>query len=142
MNSKWDIRFLELAEQVSTWSKDPSTQVGAVIVRDKQVDGMGFNGFPAGVPDKPEWLADKEFKNTIVIHAEENAIRFDTGSRLQHLKPTLYTTVHPCPKCTALAISHNVQRIVSLANSKYTFPLSMELMKQAKVKFDLYDLEI
>lgn len=31
-NEKWNRRFVELAKNVSTWSKDPSTKVGAVIV--------------------------------------------------------------------------------------------------------------
>ena len=36
---KWDKRFLEIAHQVATWSKDPSTKVGAIIVGDKlQID--------------------------------------------------------------------------------------------------------
>ncbi len=48
--SKWADRFMSLAEHVATWSKDPSTQVGCVIV-DKQnrVVSLGFNGFPRGI---------------------------------------------------------------------------------------------
>lgn len=34
--NKWDKRFMELAKQISTWSKDRSTGVGAVIVNDKK----------------------------------------------------------------------------------------------------------
>jgi deoxycytidylate deaminase len=61
---KWDRRFLELAKQVSTWSKDPSTQVGAVLVNDLlQVVGMGYNGFPRGVEDwQMNVYADRELK--------------------------------------------------------------------------------
>jgi deoxycytidylate deaminase len=44
--SKWDERYLALAKEVSTWSKDPSTQVGAVTVGSKkEVLSQGFNGF-------------------------------------------------------------------------------------------------
>ena len=32
VSEKWDRRFLELAEQIAGWSKDPSRGVGAVIV--------------------------------------------------------------------------------------------------------------
>jgi len=53
-NEKWDRRFLELAKLASTWSKDPSTQVGAVVVNwDKQQEFIGYNGFPSGVEDTP-----------------------------------------------------------------------------------------
>ena len=51
-DEKWDYRFLELCKLVSSWSKDPSTKVGAVIVdQDKRVVSLGYNGFPKGVSD-------------------------------------------------------------------------------------------
>lgn len=46
---KWNMRFLEMAKMVGSWSKDPSTQVGAVIVDDdRRVISLGYNGFPKG----------------------------------------------------------------------------------------------
>ena len=33
--SKWDMRFLGMANLVGSWSKDPSTQVGACIVDER-----------------------------------------------------------------------------------------------------------
>ena len=75
INTKWAIRFLELAELVAGWSKDPSTGVGAVLVDDRRrVVGIGYNGFPDRVPDNPEWLNDRETKLRLTIHAEMNAI--------------------------------------------------------------------
>jgi dCMP deaminase len=48
----WDVRFLEMAKLVSTWSKDPSTQVGAVLVDPcHRVVSLGFNGFPRAIAD-------------------------------------------------------------------------------------------
>src|SRR4051794_22836798 len=58
----WDSRFLEMARLVSTWSKDPSTQVGAVITRGKFVVSLGFNGHPKGVSDTPDRLENREVK--------------------------------------------------------------------------------
>ena len=49
--NKWDKRFLEMAKLVASWSKDPSTQVGAVAVRNRTVIAQGYNGFPRGVDD-------------------------------------------------------------------------------------------
>ena len=43
---KWDRRFMDMARLVASWSKDPSSQVGAVITRGKFVISVGFNGFP------------------------------------------------------------------------------------------------
>ena len=63
MLSKWDERFIELARLVAAWSKDPSTKVGAVIVRpDRTVASVGFNGFARGVDDTEERLNDRALK--------------------------------------------------------------------------------
>ena len=53
--SKWDERFLELAKQIASWSKDPSTQVGCVVVGpDREIRSTGFNGLPRGIEDSEE----------------------------------------------------------------------------------------
>ena len=41
--NKWDKRWLEIAGLVSTWSKDPSTQIGAIAVKDKRLVSTGYN---------------------------------------------------------------------------------------------------
>ena len=72
---KWDERYLSLAAEVATWSKDPSTQVGAVTVGSKkEVLSQGFNGFPRGIHDTDERYNDRETKYKFVVHAEMNAI--------------------------------------------------------------------
>jgi dCMP deaminase len=115
MNEKWDRRFLELARQVSSWSKDPSTQVGAVIVNDlKQVVGMGYNGFPRGVEDTPERLNHRETKYKLVVHAEVNAI-IQAGQQARG--STLYVypsfTLPPiCHDCCKMAVQAGVSTIV------------------------------
>jgi dCMP deaminase len=74
--NKWDKNFLELAKTVSTFSKDPSTQVGAVIVDDdKRVISIGYNGFPKGVRDDHR-LDNRELKYEMIVHAEANALLF------------------------------------------------------------------
>jgi dCMP deaminase len=45
MSMKWDKRFLDLAAHIAKWSKDPSTQVGCVVVgADREIRSTGFNG--------------------------------------------------------------------------------------------------
>ena len=55
-SDKWHKRFMEVAELVSTWSKDPSTKVGAIVVGpDREIRSTGYNGLVRGVDDnKPE----------------------------------------------------------------------------------------
>lgn len=118
MNDKWDKRFLELAKHVATWSKDPSTQVGAVIVNDlKHVVGMGFNGFAAGVEDSEERYNDRPLKYKMVVHAEVNAI-LQAGHRARG--GTIY--VYPafgsppvCNDCAKVAIQAGIKCIVGYA---------------------------
>ena len=61
--SKWDERFMEMARLVSSWSKDPSSQVGAVIARGKFVVSVGFNGLPQGIADTAERLSQLHTPN-------------------------------------------------------------------------------
>lgn len=108
---KWDRRYIRLAREVGTWSKDPSTQVGAVLVRpeDNSVVSTGFNGFPPGHPDILERYLDRGYKHSHVVHAEENALNF-FGSRAEGF--TLYTSFPCCPRCVEKAGRHGVARIV------------------------------
>lgn len=75
MNKNWQNKFIELAKQVGSWSKDPSRKIGAVIVDPtKHVLGIGYNGFPTGIKDTDKRLNNKEFKRSVSLHAEESAI--------------------------------------------------------------------
>ena len=75
MSERWDRHFLQLAVVVAHMSKDPNTQVGAVIVGpDREVRSTGFNGLPRALRDTPERLNDRETKLALVVHAEMNAI--------------------------------------------------------------------
>jgi dCMP deaminase len=72
---KWDRRFLRLAEHVSTWSKDPSSQIGVVLAdQERKIVGLGYNGFPRGMRDLPERYEDRDFKYRHIVHGEVNAI--------------------------------------------------------------------
>lgn len=110
---KWDRRFLELARMVSTWSKDPSTQVGCVLVKDNRVVGMGYNGFPKGVADDDR-LHDREAKYEIVVHAEVNALvqagHSAEGSTLYAYPSFMLPPI--CSRCAGPAIQAGVAGIV------------------------------
>ena len=112
MLDKWDHRFLALAKHISNWSKDPSTQVGAVIThtRSKRVVSMGFNGFPVGVKDTRERLDDRDTKYEMVVHAEQNALMF-AGDRAEGC--TLYVhPLPPCARCAVMIIQAGIKRVV------------------------------
>jgi len=112
MASKWDIRFLQLAKHVSTWSKDPSTQAGAVIVRpDRSVCSTGFNGFAKNMQDNPEFYADREVKYSRIIHCEINAQIFARDPDLSGY--TLYTWPFACcDRCCVQMLQAGIIRFV------------------------------
>ena len=112
MITEWDNRFLELAHMVGQWSKEPRSKVGAVIVRpDKTIAGLGFNGFPRGVSDTAERLANRELKNLIAVHAEQNAIY---NSRGDLNGCTIYVTpLCPCTQCAGAIIQVGITRVVA-----------------------------
>lgn len=107
---KWDRRFLGLAAHVAKWSKDPSTQVGAVIANDKRVVSLGFNGFPQGLSDDHR-LHDRETKYSMVLHAEENALLFASSDLTGN---TIYVyPLPPCSRCAAKIIQTGITRVVT-----------------------------
>lgn len=135
----WDERFIKLAEHVASWSKDPSTKVGAVIVDSgRRVVSTGYNGFPMGVKDDSR-LSDREKKLEIIIHGEINAILF---ARRDLSGCTLYTyPFMPCSRCAAMVIQSGIARVVSLPsnNPKWvnSFILSKELFNESGVELTL-----
>lgn len=137
---KWDHRFLDLAKLVSSWSKDPSTQVGAVITdKNNRIVSIGYNGFPQNVADD-ERLHDRDNKYKIIVHGEMNAILFANKS-LENC--TLYTyPFMPCPRCGAMIIQTGIKRIVSFTDAperwKSEFEISKKLFKEANIELILY----
>ncbi len=111
--NKWDRRFLNLAKHIATWSKDPSTQCGAVIVRpDRTIASIGYNGFPRGCDDDPAIYADRERKYRRVVHCEMNAAAH-AHERLHGC--TLYTVPFmSCDRCAAHMIEFGITRCVAL----------------------------
>lgn len=107
--TKWDKRFMQLATSVATWSKDPECQVGAVLVSPgKREFAFGYNGLAAGLEDTKAILEDKDVKNSLIVHAEVNAIlnaRRDVGGW------TLYCTKAPCLACANAMIQAGIAKL-------------------------------
>ena len=112
MLKNWDIRFLNLAKNISLWSKDPSTKVGAVIVRsDKTIASVGYNGFPKNMPDNEEFYNERNEKYSRIIHAEMNAL---IHSKEDVNGMTLYTyPMMSCDRCFVHMSQAGIKRIVA-----------------------------
>lgn len=114
MNSKWDHRFMEIAKRISTWSKDPSSKIGAVIVNDeRRILATGYNGFPKGIDDSDERLNDRNQKYPLIIHAEMNALMNALYSGVSVKDATIYVYGLPvCAECSKSVIQSGIRRVV------------------------------
>ena len=140
MSTHWDLRFLELATHISSWSKDPSTKVGCVVVgQDREIRSTGFNGFPRGIADDDDRLTDRSKKYPLICHAEENAIMHAAriGVSLKGCKA--YVTWPPCTRCARSLIQAGVVEVIYPAGCEVPdrwvedFDMSIGMMKEAGV---------
>ena len=135
---KWHKRFIELAEFISTWSKDPSTKVGSVIVdKYKRIVSTGYNGLPKDIEDTKERYENRDIKYKIILHAEENALAY---AKRDSVDCTLYVSgLPPCAHCASLIISAGIKQVVF---KKQEIPerwiesikLSKTILEEAEIK--------
>lgn len=107
------LRFLPVARALAALSKDPSTQVGALLLdEDCNVLSTGYNGFPRGVADTPGRLQERATKLTLIAHAEANAIAQAARVGASTLGSTLLVTeLHPCADCAKLIVQAGIRRV-------------------------------
>ena len=147
MSKKWDLRYLELAKHISTWSKDPSTKIGAVaIAKNGQVLSQGYNGFPRGVADSEVRLADREQKLQRVVHAEMNVIYNASLHGVSLSGSTLYVYGLPCcSDCAKGVIQVGFKRVVmpkqvQTDRWKESWNRAKEMFREGGVKWEFITL--
>jgi len=132
----WDEEFLLLADHVATWSKDPSTKVGACIVDDKRhVVAVGYNGFPRGVLDLQERYDDRPTKHLYVCHAERNAL---DNAHCDVSGCTLYCTLFPCNECAKSIIQRGIKEVVCYTNDRpdlFNWEVTKTMFREAGVSW-------
>lgn len=157
----WDERFMEIAQAASAGSKDASTQVGACLVSpDLRSVVIGYNGFPAEIPDDPDVLAKRGYfrhaedrgwmvvpeaqeedlgKHDLVVHAELNAI---LNCRERPQGWTLYCTHIPCAQiCARHIVAAGIRRVVALGATGETdlgYTKTGWIFKRANVEFEIW----
>lgn len=121
-------------------SKDPSTQVGACIVNDKnKIVGAGYNGLPIGCDDDEfPWEKQGDFLQTkypYICHAELNAILNNIGMDLRGCK--IYTALFPCNECSKAIIQSGITEVIYLSdkyNGTDVFKASRMMLEKAGVQ--------
>jgi len=108
---KWDLRYYKDTLEKASWSKDPSTKVGAIIVKpNNTILSNGYNGFPRGTDDSDVKLNNREVKYLRTVHAELNAI---LNCETRPVGCTIYVRpLPPCAQCSAAIIQSGITRVV------------------------------
>ena len=117
----WQDYFMAMAFLTAQRSKDPNTQVGAVIVdAANRIIGLGYNGFPRGCSDDhlPWARCNKDKlhnKYLYVCHAEVNAILNKGSANVQGA--TIYVALFPCENCSKMIIQAGIREVVYMSDS-------------------------
>lgn len=144
--NKWDKRFLGIAYEISTWSKDPSRKIGAIAVRDRKILATGYNGFPKGIEDTEERYNDRETKYQYVVHAEMNCIYNAAENGISLRDSTLYIYGLPvCGDCALGIIQAGVSRVVAVSEGTpdrwvEAIGKTNEIFKEAGVVYDFTEV--
>ena len=133
----WDEYFMGIAKLTAGRSKDPNTQVGAVIVSENnRVLSTGYNGTPNGFNDDDfPWGRDGnplETKYMFVCHAEANAIDNFRGYKKDFENARIYVDLFPCNECAKKIIQSGIKEVVYLSD-KYA---DSDSTKASKLLFD------
>ena len=111
LDKKWTGRFLKMAKDVASWSKDESTKVGAVITT---LEGgpvsWGFNGMAMGVDDTVQGRNERPAKYKWMCHAERNAMDLSPHGDLKNC--VMYVTFSPCSSCAQSIIQRGIKTVV------------------------------
>ena len=148
MFTKWDHRFMEMAQLVSTWAScyQEERKIGAVIVKDKRVMTTGYKGAPSGVKtcvERGECLRKKlgipsgtRHEMCYAVHAEQNAIIQAAKLGVNIDGSTLYCTHQPCILCAKMIVNAGVVRVVY--HSGYPDDFALDIFKEAGVQVEYY----
>ncbi|HIT00432.1 MAG TPA: cytidine/deoxycytidylate deaminase family protein [Candidatus Faecaligallichristensenella faecipullorum] len=146
---KWDVRFMEMADLISSWAScyQENRKIGAVIVKNKRIMTTGYNGAPAGVKTCVERKSCLRRELNIpsgtrqeicyAIHAEQNAIIQAAKLGVSIDGATLYCTHQPCSVCAKMIINAGIVRVVY--REGYPDDFARQLLSEAGVALERFE---
>jgi dCMP deaminase len=137
----WTEYYMRHQYLASEKSKDPSTKIGAVLVRGDNIVSIGYNGFPRGIDDSAERLTNRDEKYFYIVHAEANAILNAARNGIATKDSVLYTSGMPCNECAKSIIQAGIKTVVlhsqypSLSHGKWSKSVSKaeEMFEEAGI---------
>ena len=144
MTPHWRLRFLSVAREVSTWSKDPSTPVGALIVTpNRKRIQLAYNGPPSRLKDSKWQNGTRERRLAATIHAENNAITlasFDTEGCW-----IFVYGLFPCTGCADMIVQAGISTVVCYREhmdaKRWNPEEAMEILKDGGVNVVVHKLK-
>ena len=109
-------QYMEIAYATSRFSKDESTQVGAVIVGPtNEVRSLGYNGAPRGCrADEDSRGITRPEKYFWYSHAELNAITNAARVGVPLEGSTIVVTHPPCMDCARAIVQAGIKQVVTV----------------------------
>ncbi len=141
----WDEYFMEITHLVAKRSTCLRRQVGAVVVKDKNILASGYNGVPSGITHcsdagclraKLNVPSGERHELCRGLHAEQNAIIQAAKHGTNIDGATLYSTTMPCIICAKMIINAGIRRIVY--EQGYADQLSREMIEESGVTLEMY----
>lgn len=137
----WDQYFMEITHLVATRSSCLRRQVGAVLVKQKNILATGYNGVPSGITHCSETGCLRERLKVPSgerhelcrgLHAEQNAIIQAARHGINIDGATLYCTTMPCIICSKMLINAGIKKIVY--EHGYSDELAQEMIAEAAIE--------
>lgn len=137
----WDEYFMDITSLVARRSTCMRRQVGAVMVKEKNILATGYNGTPSGITHCDETGCLREQLNVPSgerhelcrgLHAEQNAIIQAARHGVNISDSVLYCTNSPCIICTKMLINAGIRKVVYLQG--YSDSLSLEMLDEAGIE--------
>ena len=136
---------MQMAHVVAGRSTCLRRQVGAVLVKDKQILSTGYNGSPSGLQHCEEVgclrqslciPSGERHEICRAVHAEQNALVQAAKHGVAIEGADIYTTHQPCVLCTKLLINAGVRRVVY--RHAYPDELAAAMAKEAGLTLVLF----
>ncbi|GAB4244751.1 MAG: cytidine/deoxycytidylate deaminase family protein [Thermoleophilia bacterium] len=141
MRPTWESYFMEIARVVATRSTCTRRQVGALLVKNRQILASGYNGAPRGLGHcaergclRAELGVPSGERHELCrgLHAEQNAIIQAAyhGTEIQGAE--VYCTHQPCAVCAKMLVNAGITAVYFAG--AYPDGLAREVFEEAGVR--------
>ena len=108
----WDEWFIKMMYLVAEKSKDPKTKIGALLVRNKRLISVGYNGLPVGCDDTVEERNIRPEKYSWYEHGERTSVYATAKFGIDTDGTIMYTNGTPCTDCARAVIQAGVVKVI------------------------------